>query len=131
MKKGLLLVACLLVNGSLLTSHAQVVTEIDCSKSLCGCWRDATLAYENVVVDELSGLPVSGILLKFRSADEPVAVSDEYGVISFEMDLRSSPGCKYGPFNHVVFVDSTGMYRSVERSVFQRQKVELERNGAE
>lgn len=126
MNKALQLVTYLILNGPF-SSHAQILTEPDCSRAICGCWRDATLTYENVVIDKLSGLPVSGIVLKFKGVDEVLTVSDDNGVVSFQIDTRLSPGCGYDSSNNLVFVDTNGDYLPAARTVFQRQKVELVR----
>ncbi len=103
------------------------VVDVDCARSLCGCWEDHTLAYENAVVDESTEAPLEGITLTCMGEDEPIATSDADGSVGFEIETRRSPGCGYERCRNLRFEDPTGAYEPIERTVFQSETIEMER----
>jgi hypothetical protein len=65
-----------------------------CARSLCGCWRPATLHYRAQVVDA-DGATVEGVDAICRGETEPLTQTSAAGVLEFEIATQQSPGCGY------------------------------------
>ena len=106
---------------------SALVADGDCARSLCGCWVDSMLTYQNRIVDEVSGTPLRGIALTCVGESEPIAVSGLEGSVAFELQTRFSPGCKFERCRNLRFEDPSGAYEPAERTVFQLEAIEMER----
>lgn len=112
---------------SVLLPGTAPVADVDCAQTLCGCWEDRTLAYENTVVDKSTGEQLWNITVICVGEDFPIDISDAEGGVVFEIETRFSPGCNYERCRNLRFEDPTGAYEPLERTVYQLETIQMER----
>ncbi|MCA9707571.1 MAG: hypothetical protein KDK70_17090 [Myxococcales bacterium] len=79
----------------LVGAPACVTTSDVCGETNCGCWEDATIDYQATVRDVGRDAPVQGAEVFCDDEDEPIAVSDAQGQVSFTLETEHSLGCGY------------------------------------
>ena len=84
----------------------------DCVRSFCGCWTEATLKYQAMVVDS-RGEPIAEAELACMGEDTPIAHSDATGLVTFTIETEESQGCGWARCGKLIFKDSVGRITEV------------------
>ena len=80
-----------------------------CARSFCGCWEDITLRYSARIVDA-GGAPAAGVSAVCHGETEPIATSSADGVLAFEIETQTSPGCGYQRCRNMTLTDPQGRF---------------------
>lgn len=91
----------------------------DCAATFCGCWAPATLTYSVTVVDAATEEPIEGVGVFCLPEEEPIALSDADGLVSFSIDTMESPGCGWERCNNLQFRGPLGANGEVRYAVRQ------------
>ena len=97
-----------------------------CERTFCGCWEETVVSFEGTVIAAYGGNSISGIEVRCDDESEIRSTSDEAGLVFFEANTRTSPGCGIETCSTLVFTDAQDRYQSKRLDFFEADLVELE-----